>query len=221
MVGQAARSQKRDAPMMIQWLTEFEPITCVPPSVLGAMLFGLGVMLLLFGWQVYRISLVVLGVLVGGAIGGGLAFLVKLPMIILALPIGILVGLLAGRLEKVGAFLVGGLCSALWILSSPAPVTDRIGLYVAAGLAFIVTGLLAVMLWRPMVIVSMAVTGSWLLVSALVTGTEPFSPGTLRQMASRRPMWTAIVMALVTLTGIGFQARSSAQEPAAAEKGKE
>ena len=194
--------------MFTPWQTELTLFESVPPIMLAAALFGLGVMCLLFGWHVYRVSLVTLAVLIGGAIGAGIAFLAHIPMVILALPVGILVGLVAARLEKVGAFLIGGLCSALWILSSPTFSGPRVGLYVAAGLAFLITGILAILLWRPMIIVSLAATGSWFLASAVLLSADTFSPGALRQIVSHHPHWVIVLMALVTLIGVWFQYRS-------------
>ena len=194
--------------MFTPWQTELTLFESVPPIMLAAALFGLGVMCLLFGWHVYRVSLVTLAVLIGGAIGAGIAFLAHIPMVILALPVGILVGLVAARLEKVGAFLIGGLCSALWILSSPTFSGPRVGLYVAAGLAFLITGILAILLWRPMIIVSLAATGSWFLASAVLLSADTFSPGALRQIVSQHPHWVIVLMALVTLIGVWFQYRS-------------
>ena len=199
--------------MFVPWLTELGALEAVPPFVLAAMFFGLDVMFLLFGWQIYRISLVVLAVLVGGAIGAGIAHLVKCPALIFALPVGIVLGLLAGRLEKVGAFLMGGLCSAVWLLSSPAFSGERSGLYIASGLAFLITGILAVLIWRPMIIAGMALIGSWLLLNALLSGTETFSPGTLRGFLSQHPWWGFACMALITLIGIVFQSRESGKMP--------
>ena len=194
--------------MFTPWQTELTLFESVPPIMLAAALFGLGVMCLLFGWHVYRVSLVTLAVLIGGAMGAGIAFLAHIPMVILALPVGILVGLVAARLEKVGAFLIGGLCSALWILSSPTFSGPRVGLYVAAGLAFLITGILAILLWRPMIIVSLAATGSWFLASAVLLSADTFSPGALRQIVSQHPHWVIVLMALVTLIGVWFQYRS-------------
>ena len=194
--------------MFTPWQTELTLFESVPPIMLAAALFGLGVMCLLFGWHVYRVSLVALAVLIGAAMGAGIAFLAHIPMVILALPVGILVGLVAARLEKVGAFLIGGLGSALWILSSPTFSGPRVGLYVAAGLAFLITGILAILLWRPMIIVSLAATGSWFLASAVLLSADTFSPGALRQIVSQHPHWVIVLMALVTLIGVWFQYRS-------------
>lgn len=183
-----------------------ETLGSVPAAVLALVLFGSGVMLLLLGWNIYRVVLVTLGVLVGAAMGAGVAFLMGLPMILLALPLGLLVGVVSVRLEKVGAFLVGGLCSAVPLLIGREMFAPGYGIYVAAGLAFLITGTLAVLLWRPMIIVSFAVIGASLMAEGVLIATDSLKPNSLRDLAGQHPYWTAGVMAFVTLVGVCFQA---------------
>ena len=192
--------------MNMSWLADLTQLEPFPPLVLAPALGGLGVLLLLFGWHIYRVLFVAMAVLTGAALGAGAGFLLTVPLLILALPLGIVVGLLALKLEKVGAFFTGGLCSALWVLSSPRFPESGMGLYAAACLAFVITGILAVFLWRPMIIVSLAAIGSWLLTNAILLATDALTDGALRRLFETRPWWCLFFVALVTLVGVGFQA---------------
>jgi len=192
--------------MNMSWLADLTQLEPLPPLVLAPALGGLGVLLLLFGWHIYRVLFVAMAVLMGGALGAGAGFLLNVPMLFLALPLGIVVGLFALRIEKVGAFFTGGLCSALWVLSSPRFPDSGAGLYIAACLAFIITGILAVLLWRPMIIVSLAAIGAWLLTNAILLATDALTSGVLRRQFETHPWWCLFFVALITLIGVGFQA---------------
>ena len=192
--------------MNMSWLADLTQLEPLPPLVLAPALGGLGVLLLLFGWHIYRVLFVAMAVLIGGALGAGAGFLLNVPMLILALPLGIVMGLIALRIEKVGAFFTGGLCSALWVLSSPRFPDSGIGLYIAAFLAFVITGILAVFLWRPMIIVSLAGIGSWFFTNAILLATDALTSGALRRLFNTHSWWCLFFVALVTLAGVGFQA---------------
>lgn len=204
----------------MEFLPPVEMLGAMPSTILALVLFGTGVMLLLLGWDIYRVALVVLGVLIGAAMGAGLAFLVDIPMLILAIPLGLLVGVLSVGLEKVGAFVVGGMCGAVPLLAGQDMFGPGYGIYIAAGLAFIIAGVLAVMLWRPMIIVSFSVLGGWLMAQGVLIATDRMQPNPLRSLAAAHPYWTAGVMALITLIGVFFQASGREEEIPSGKKGK-
>ena len=197
-----------------------------PPAFLSALMFAVGLLLLFFGWQTYRISWVVIGVLVGGAIGTGIAFTldivfeVKVPALVFALPLGIILGLLTHSLQKVGAFLVGGLCGAVPLLASQHIVGTGAGVFIAAGAAFILGGILAVLLWRPMIIVSFSVVGAFFIAQGALLASDCFESVHLRELVARHPLATAGAVILLTLVGVYFQTLGG-EKPPEEKKAKE
>ena len=75
--------------MNMSWLADLTQLEPFPPLVLAPALGGMGVLLLLFGWHIYRVLFVAMAVLAGGALGAGAGFLLGVPTLILALPLGI------------------------------------------------------------------------------------------------------------------------------------
>lgn len=200
-------------------------IESIPPLVLAAALLGVGVTFLLFGWHIYRIALVSVGVLNGAAIGAGIAFAlnagfsIRIPVIVLAVPIGVLVGLVALRLEKVGAFFVGGLCGAIPLLGLRHFFEAGYGLYAAAGIAFVLCGILAIFLWRPMIIISLSVIGAYCLANAAVLATDRLETFNLRELAAAHPYGAATATGILTAIGVLFQTREEKGESETADDG--
>jgi len=190
-----------------------------PPAIVSVLVFVIGLLFLFFGWQTYRVSWVVTGVLVGGAVGLGIAFTldvvfdVKIPALVLALPFGIVLGLLTHRLEKLGAFLVGGLCGAVPLLASPHIVGTGTGVFIAAGGTFILGGVLAILLWKPMIIVSFCVVGACLVVQGALLASDCFDSVHLRQLAAAHPWMTAGSVVMLTLIGLYFQTLGAEKPP--------
>jgi hypothetical protein len=176
----------------------------VPPVVMAAFLFGVGVLFLLFGWPVYRIALVTTGVLIGAAMGLGIAVLLGVPALLIALPLGVVVGMVSLRLERVGAFVVGGLCGAIPLLVANQGAHGY-GIYVAAALAFLIAGLLTVFIWKPMVILGVAVLGASLVGNGILLGARELDANATDAFLARNPYLFAVGMGILTLMGILFQ----------------
>jgi len=198
-------------------------VEAVPAGPLSVILIGGGIVFLFFGWGLYRVSLVSWGVLIGGSIGAGIAlglrygFSIHVPTLVLSIPLGIMMGLIALKLEKVGAFFVGGLCGAIPLLSGRTVLGEGYGIYVAAGLAFLLGGILAVLFWKPMIILSLSVIGAFLVAHGALYGDEAFSSGNLRGIAAAHPYWTATAVGLLTFVGVYFQS-GAAKEKEGPEK---
>ena len=195
-----------------------EIVKSVPPDIIvGATLAG-GFVLLFFGWRLYQIALVSIGVLWGGALGAliaiglRIAFEINIPPIVLAIPLGVVMGLLTPKLQKIGAFIVGGLCGAIPILATqPAEVPGN-AVWLAAGVAFLLCGILAVLLWRPMIVLSLAVIGSKLLVVGTFGAADRLGHPVLREKAADYPYVVAAAMGVLTLLGVLFQMRKELGE---------
>jgi len=192
--------------MLPEWPERVSGFASSSPVILSLVLLAAGVLFLLFGWHVYRVSIVALGVLIGGALGAGLAFLVGIHWLILALPVGVGVGLLTPRMEKLGAFLAGGLCGAVPILLGTASLDSGWGGYLAAGLAFVLAGVVAVFVWRPTVIIGLALAGAFLIANAASLLGDLFGVGGHRLMA-RHPIIAGGAICVLALLGALFQSR--------------
>ncbi len=192
--------------MLPEWPERLGGLASSSPMVLSLGLLAVGVLFLLFGWHVYRVSTVTIGVLMGGAMGAGVAYLVGIPALILAIPLGIVVGLLTPRMEKFGAFLAGGLCGAMPLLMSGQALGSGWGIYVAAAFGFVLAGIVAVFVWRPTVIIGLALAGAYFIANAVSLGGDVFDVG-IRRLMTQHPYITGGAIGLLTLVGALFQSR--------------
>ena len=193
-------------------------IGSIPPVIVAGILFGAGVLLLLYGWHVYRIALVVTGMLVGAAVGMEIAHRAGVPAIILALPLGVLAGLVAGYMDKAGAFLVGGLCGAIPVLAAKGLFQNMYAFYVSAALAGIIAGVLAIYLWKPMIIASLAVVGTARIAGAVALAADAVSPGAARPWIGRHLLISTLAFLAVAGFGFYFQSRAEEREKEAKEE---
>lgn len=205
--------------MLLPWLPQIGMLNDVPVSVVAALFFGAGVLLLLFGWHIYRVALVVLGVLTGGAIGALIAHLVGIHVLYLAIPLGIVAGVLTAFLEGLAAFFAGGLCGALGMMALLQETGA--GRYVAVGLAFLIGGLLAIFLWRPMIIISLSVVGAVSIANALLLAANGWTPGSAERFLSGHPYLFAAGLAFLTVCGVIFQSIGEKPEGEEEAKGKQ
>jgi len=188
-----------------QWTLHF------PPPVLACLLLGAGVLLLFYGWRVYRIGLVCAGVLVGAALGVALAKRLGVHPLIVALPMGLLVGISALMLQKVGAFLAGGACALIPILALREMFQSEGAFYFAAALAFLIGALLALVLWRPMITVSLAMIGAAFLANGLIVVADLFGGSRGTDVAARHPYLIAGAVIAAAVFGVYFQTREEAE----------
>lgn len=207
--------------MPLPWLPRIEIIGEVSVSVYAAVFFGVGVLLLLFGWHIYRIALVALGVLVGGAVGALIANLAGFHFLYLAVPLGILGGVLTAFLDQVAAFFGGGACGAMLMIAIVQETAEPAWLlYVAAGLAFLIGGIVTAWLYKPMIIVSLSVVGALCIANAVTLVADVRSPGSARQFFYEHPYVMAGGVALVALGGIVLQSLGENEETEGKDKKK-
>jgi len=178
-----------------------------PPPVLACLLLGAGVLLLFYGWRIYRIGLVCAGVLVGAALGVALAKKLGIHPLLVALPMGLLVGISALMLQKVGAFLAGGACALVPIFALRGMFHSEQAFYFAAALAFLIGALLALMLWRPMITVSLAMIGASFLSHGVIVAADLLGRNWGSQAAERHPYLITGAVIAATIFGVYFQTR--------------
>lgn len=183
------------------------PFVQVPPPITACLLVGAGVLLLFYGWRVYKIALVAVGVLVGAALGAALAARLGVHPLIVALPLGLLAGIGALMLQKVGAFLAGGACALLLVEGARGMFQNEWGFYLIAALAFLIGGLLALYLWRPMITVSLAMIGASFLAGGLITAADLVKPGWATNLAERHPYWLTAALIIAAIIGVYYQTR--------------
>ena len=120
----------------------------------------------------------------------------------MALPLAILCGFLAIFLQKVGVFLVGGLWGAFLVLGAHEMIQAAAARYLAAGVAFFVVGILAVLLWRPMITFLLAMFGAGLIADAAAMTADLFKPGAAARWETAHP-WITLA-AILVVAGIGL-----------------
>jgi hypothetical protein len=191
--------------MQLSWLPQGGLFGAAPTYATGAIFIGLGLLLLLFGWRTYRVSLVTIGVLIGGGIGTALAALVNLHPLLFALPLGILAGVAAVMMEKVGAFFIGGLVGAIPIIVLRAEFQSTAAFYAAAGLGFLIAGIMAIFLWKPVIVVFLSLLGAAFIANGLALTAERLSPGKAEAFVSDHPVLILAAVLLLAVLGVFFQ----------------
>jgi len=197
--------------MSAPWQSTQQLAVHVPPPILACLLLGAGILLLFYGWRMYKIALVVVGVLAGVALGVALANRLGIHPVIVALPMGLLLGISALMLQKVGAFLAGGACGLILVEGARGMFANEWAFYVTAALAFMVGALLALYLWRPMITVSLAIIGASFLAGGLIVGADLFGRDWGTHAAERHPYLLTAAVIAATIFGVYFQIR---EEPA-------
>lgn len=185
----------------------------VPPVVLAALFVGGGVLLLLAGWQTFRLALFLVGGLLGAVLGAELAGALNVTTWIIAAPCALAAGILAVMLQKVGAFFLGGACGLAAVLSAEHMFANPTGFWIAAALAFAIGGMLSLFLWRPMIIVSLALLGAALITDGVVLAIRQIQPALAERLA-QHPWGPVAAVAILTVLGVFFQSsgRSAKEE---------
>jgi len=176
-----------------------------PGVAAGGIFFGLGVLFLLFGWHAYRVTLVTVGVLVGGGFGAALASLVNLHPLFFALPLGILCGILAVSLEKLGAIFIGGLAGAIPIIALRGEFQSTGVYYACVALAFIIAGVIALYIWKAGIVFFLAVIGASFIVNGIALTAERLSPGSGNAFLSNHPLLVLVALLAMVIFGFYFQ----------------
>jgi hypothetical protein len=188
-----------------------------PGIAAGGIFFGLGMLFLLFGWHGYRIALVTVGVLVGSGFGAALASLVNLHPLFFALPLGILCGILAVSLEKLGAIFIGGLVGAIPIIALRGEFQSTAVYYICLALAFLIAGIIAIYLWKAVIVFFLTVIGAAFIVNGIALTAERLSPGSGNGLLSNHPLFVLVGLLGMVIFGFYFQTGGKANgKPATA-----
>jgi hypothetical protein len=185
-----------------QWMTSDQIKAAMPEVVLAAVLFLVGAVFVFWGWKIYRVALALMGALVGFVVGGFIASLLGVSAIFVALPLAVICAFLAIFLQKVGVFLVSGLWGAFLVLGAHEMIRADATRCLAAGAAFFVVGILAVLLWRPMITFLLAMFGAGLIANAATMTADLFKSGAAARWETAHP-WIMFA-AICVVAGIGL-----------------
>jgi len=178
------------------------------------LLFGvIGAVYLFWGWQLYRFTLVMTSVIVGGLFGAALARGWGYFGLVPAVGGAMLFGLLAVPLEKAAVFLLGGLCGAGFGMMvagySPESVVNTFW----ALLGFIVFGGLAVRFFKPIIVIATSLLGSYCITHALAVILGRVPPGKFAYPAPFKWLFVCLFVLGVILQccrpGLGEEARGT------------
>ncbi len=191
--------------------TEYQAQTVA--ALCAVMLVG-GLLSLLYGYRSYKVVVVVGTALLGAYIGRFFLYphLPEKYAMLAPLGLGLLGALVALPVQKVMVFLAGasvgflslGPVVAEMIWKAPEGPTPTQYL-VAAVAAFLVMGVLALVLFKPVLIIATGMFGATLVLSGMVHMVEAFSetPSDLYQTYPQELAWTFVGIAVV---GAVFQA---------------
>jgi hypothetical protein len=177
----------------------------LPGIVVAAVFLLIGAVLVFWGWRLYRVALVLLGAALGALVGLCLAPELGVAAIFVALPLAIFCAILALVFQNAGVFLLGGLWGAYLVLKAPPMFETPAARYLVVALTFLVIGLLAVLLWRPMVTFLIAMCGAALIARAVEFGADQFKPGVAKEWAHQHPWIVFIALMIVAGIGLYFQ----------------
>jgi hypothetical protein len=184
------------------WVPTDQIKAAMPAIVLAGLSFLIGAVFVFWGWRIWRVALALMGALVGWAVGAILAAPLGVGAVFVALPLAILCGFLAIFLQKVGVFIICGLWGAFLVLGAHEMIPAVAARYLAAGVAFFVIGILAVLLWRPMVTFLLAMFGAGLIANAATMTADIFKPGAADAWQQAHP-WL-MLGAICVVAGFGL-----------------
>lgn len=181
----------------------------------GALLAAAGLALLALGWRAYRVLLVAVGVFATGLL---VARLVEragvLAMLAAGVPAGVFGGLLTNRFERYGVFFLGGAASATLVLFHADYFMSNHTMYFSAVLCFLLTGSLAVLFWKPGIILSMCVLGATFAERGTLIVLDTFRPGMALYVAAQHNLAMTTAFLCLVLAGILVQYRVEPAEEA-------
>ena len=188
------------------------------PGLGGLLLVVVGLVFIAIGWRLYRVLLVSFGVV---ALGSVVAWMTRssgvFVMLALGVPVGIIGGLLSYRFERYGVFVLGGMASAAPVLASEIYFMSNHTMYFSAIAGFLVTGSLAVMFWKPAIILSMCVIGATLVERGVLVVMESLRPGLGLRVAVHHNLLICLVFLGLILVGILIQLQERSQAQAQGE----
>lgn len=173
------------------------------PSI--CLLFACGMVLLLMGWQTWRVTLFLVGAIFGGAAGYAMAPHVSIHPLFLMIPLALVAGILALVLQRIGAFMAGGLCAAMPVLAFRADFAQQGVFWTVCAFAFLAGGLITLWLWRPMIIASLAVIGAAMVSDGAMMTWRHFHAASADEFLARVPWGPLALCGLLALLGIYMQ----------------
>ena len=184
-----------------------QSIQQIPP----ALLIFPGALYLFFGWQLYRVTLVVAGAVFGAFVGASAAHFASLApsgQIMMVVGGGVVVGGLALFMKRMALFILGGLAGTALVMLAAAMFETEVAFLFWAIMMFLAGGSCAVKFTKPLVIFSTSLLGGTAVlrgVAMLVFRVPPQSDA-LRHVI-QRPAGLALLLVLVAF-GIFCQATS-------------
>jgi hypothetical protein len=191
--------------MISHWQPPKQIENAMPAVILAGLCFLVGAVFVFWGWKIYRVALALMGALVGWTVGAIVAAPLGPSVFFVALALAILCGFLAIFLQKVGVFLICGLWGALIVLGAHDMIQASAARYLAAGVAFFVVGILAVLLWRPMITFLLAMFGAGLIANAATMAANLFKPGAAARWETAHPWITLAAILVVAAIGLYHQ----------------
>ena len=146
-------------PDLEELIGNLEQYPAAPVATL-VLLAVMGLVYLLLGWRFYRFVLVLTLVLVGGALGAAVADHFGIHPLWLALPLGVAAGLLVVWIERIGAFVLGGLAGAVPVIASQTYFSSATTFNLAVIAAFLIMGSFTVLFLQPMIVLGTSVIGA-------------------------------------------------------------
>ncbi len=185
------------------------------PIILGFMFVAL--LFLFAGWRIYRIALVMFGLLLGGAVGYALGQWICVRFTIdsgvaplaFALILGLLLGGIAIPFAKLTVFIFCGFLGAVLV----SYLCERLGLgssLLWTFASFAILGLVSISLMRHAMILFTSLSGAYLLVAgamAMLHGLLDISIGSKMDLA-----WPMIAWIAFFLLGVRTQARKAVEK---------
>jgi len=198
--------------MISHWQPPEEIVKALPAVLIAGLSFLVGAVFVFWGWKIYRFALVVMGALVGWAIGLAIAVPLGVGAIFVALPLAVFCAIFAVFLQQLGVFLIAGLWAALLVLNSPELIHSNVPRDLAAAGAFLVVGGIAVLLWRPAIIFLLAMFGAGLVANGVGMAVDVLKAGAWERWEAAHP-WI-LFAAIIILAAIGLYHQEEEERPA-------
>ena len=197
--------------MLMHWQPPEQVLAVVPAIVVAGLCFLIGAVFVFWGWKIFRVAWVLMGALVGWAVGVAVAAPLGVGALLVALPLAIICGLLAIFLLQVAVFFIAGLWGAFLVLGAQEVIQAAAARYVAAVVAFFIVGILAVLLWRPVITFLLAMFGAGLVADAVGLTADIARPGAAARWETAHP-WL-MLGAIVVVAAIGLYYQEEEEHP--------
>lgn len=175
----------------------------IPPA-LGAIVAGFGVLFLLLGWRMHRLSLAAFGLALGALLGQLAARWLQVDKLWGLMSGGLIFAVLSGPLYRAAVFLLAGL--AVGVLAGEGfRLLVPGGFWFGFAPGFLVGGVLSLWLLRPLVILSTSLLGALALWwgGAVAIGAWVYRPSAT--FSARHPVATTVMVGGLFLVGSGLQ----------------